>query len=104
MGRKPACLILAVIATLLGSLLPCVNGPSYAASSNISPNMAKWMDPLPIPPVAVPQSNPAYPGADYYEITETQHPHQFNAKLGFWRRYGHTAWQGTPVSIWARRS
>jgi len=55
---------------------------AHAASKSISPNLTKWVDPLPIPPVARPGVNSVYPGADYYEITETQHTHQFHSQLG----------------------
>ena len=44
--------------------------------------MSKWVDPLPVPPVAHKTFNPAYSlWADYYEITESASEHLFNSTL-----------------------
>ncbi len=47
-----------------------------------SPSMTKWIDPLPVPPVATQtyKAGISY-WADYYEITMTAHQHQFNSSL-----------------------
>lgn len=74
---------LMVIAALAATCLVMLGSTqAYAANRNASPNLTKWLDTLPIPPLATPQVNPLYPGADYYEITMTQHTHQFHSKLG----------------------
>ena len=63
-----------VSASLVGGLIQ----PMYAQS----PPMTKWIDPLPVPPVAVPKHLPGMStAADYYEITMTAHTHQFNSSL-----------------------
>ncbi len=56
--------------------------PMSSGARADSPPMTPWLDQLPIPPVATPGVNPGYPGADYYEITETQHTHRFHSQLG----------------------
>jgi len=101
MNKRNACWArqLTVTAVFTMALIAlCVAGPAavYAAKKNSSPNLTKWVDPLPIPPVAVPASNSIYPGSDYYEITETQHTHQFHAKLGpaTVRTYGVSGYPG----------
>lgn len=56
---------------------------SVAAPASASPAMDKWVDPLPVPPVAQEKYNPAYSSwADYYEITMQASQHQFNAAMG----------------------
>lgn len=75
--------------TLLSSLLsvgsmatPCwaQGGPG---TLGVSPLLTKWVDPLPIPPVATPTPQQLMHGwADYYEIAMTQHTHQFHSELG----------------------
>lgn len=81
MKPRHAYLALSVAASLLGSSLTCITG-DRACANLISPDLTPWVAPLPIPPVALPQNNPAYPGADYYVITETQHKHRFHPELG----------------------
>ena len=67
-----------VIVLLLAGCLAASSAPAFAQS----PPMAKWADPLPVPPVAVKTFNPAYSGwADYYEITMSASQHQFNSGL-----------------------
>ncbi len=49
----------------------------------VSPTLTKWVDPLPIPPAAVPKTKAGISNwADYYEIAMTQHTHQFHSELG----------------------
>jgi spore coat protein A len=72
-------IVLAVLVSMV--LVVAFSDRSEAANSNISPNLKKWMDPLPIPPIATPGADALYPGADYYEITMTQHAHQFHSQL-----------------------
>ena len=67
------------IAVLLGAGLMGIGNPAYAES----PVMSKWVDPLPVPPVAVKTFKPLISRwADYYEINMTASQHQFNASLG----------------------
>ncbi len=67
------------IAVLLGAGLIGIGNPAYAQS----PSMVKWVDPLPVPPVAVETFKPLISGwADYYEINMTASQHQFNSSLG----------------------
>ncbi len=67
-----------VVAALL------VAGPlGQAQALGVSPPLTKWMDPLPIPPAAIPKVKPGISSwADYYEIAMTQHTHQFHSELG----------------------
>ena len=54
-----------------------------AVADAASPPMAKWVDPLPVPPVATKTFNKLISGwADYYEINMTSSQHQFNSDLG----------------------
>ncbi len=54
-----------------------------AVADAASPPMAKWVDPLPVPPVATKTFNKLISGwADYYEINMTSSRHQFNSDLG----------------------
>jgi len=52
------------------------------AEEHVSPPMTKWVDALPVPPVAAPIVNPLKKGSDYYEIAMTAHPHRFHSDLG----------------------
>ena len=56
-------------------------GMSTPASAK-SPSMAKWVDPLPVPPVATKTYKAGISDwADYYEITMSASQHQFNSGL-----------------------
>ena len=56
-----------------------MSNPAYAQS----PAMAKWVDPLPVPPVATTTVKPSISSwADYYDITMTASQHQFSSELG----------------------
>ena len=79
MVKGTARLIVATGAALVGAAL--IDSLGHAAFAQ-SPYMTKWLDALPIPPVATAHNNPAYPGADFYQITETQHQHWFHSELG----------------------
>ena len=69
---------IALAAVVLAACLLAVATPALAQS----PAMSRWVDPLPIPPVAHKTFNPAYsPWADYYEITESASEHLFNSTL-----------------------
>lgn len=62
------------ITVLLGAGIMGNSLPAYA-----SPPMAQWVDPLPVPPVAVKTFKPLIsPWADYYEINMTASQHSFN--------------------------
>jgi spore coat protein A len=62
------------IAVLLGAGLVGMGDVAYG-----SPPMAQWVDPLPVPPVAVKTFKPLIsPWADYYEINMTASQHSFN--------------------------
>jgi spore coat protein A, manganese oxidase len=68
------------LAVLALALILAMGLTSAAAAS---PLMAKWVDPLPVPPVATKTFNPLYSGwADYYEINMTASQHTFNRDLG----------------------
>jgi spore coat protein A, manganese oxidase len=68
---------------LLLGLALLVMGLMTAVPALASPSMDKWVDPLPVPPVAQQTFNPMYSSwADYYEITMQASQHQFNAALG----------------------
>ncbi len=73
---------MALIATALVAGLVGQSGSTAYANNGVTPPLTKWVDALPIPPVATPAANPAYPKADYYEITLTAHQHQFHSDLG----------------------
>jgi spore coat protein A len=68
------------IAVLLGAGFMGLSTPAYAQS----PAMVKWVDALPVPPVATTSKKPKgmSPKADYYEITMTASQHQFHTNLG----------------------
>jgi spore coat protein A len=66
---------------LVGVLCLLGSGPAHAGGG-ISPAMTKWVDPLPVPPVASPIPNGLKKGSDYYEISMTAHQHQFHSDLG----------------------
>lgn len=78
MKAKALCFtIIGIIALLSLSLAVCK--PSYAQS----PQMAHWVDALPIPPVATKTFNARVSSnADYYEINMRASQHQFNKSLG----------------------
>jgi spore coat protein A len=68
-----------LLAVALGLVL--VLGLTSVADA-ASPPMAKWVDPLPVPPVATQTFNKSISGwADYYEITMSASQHQFNSGL-----------------------
>ena len=68
-----------IIIVMLGLGLMGMGGPAYAQS----PPMTKWVDPLPVPPVATKTVKPLISlWADYYEINMTASQHQFNSALG----------------------
>jgi FtsP/CotA-like multicopper oxidase with cupredoxin domain len=68
-----------IIIVMLGLGLMGMGGPAYAQS----PPMNKWVDPLPVPPVATKTVKPLISlWADYYEINMTASQHQFNSALG----------------------
>ncbi len=64
-------------AFLTGNVLPQRIEQAYAATKPLD----QWIDPLPIPPVATPIPNAAYPGADYYVIPMAQGMHKFHAQF-----------------------
>jgi spore coat protein A len=67
------------IAVLLSAGLMGISNPAYAQS----PTMDKWVDALPVPPVATETFKPLISWwADYYEINMTASQHQFNSSLG----------------------
>ena len=77
--RPAAGLSLLILAVAL--LIAALSG--FAATAQASPPMAKWSDPLPVPPVAQKTFNPAYSSwADYYVIDMRQSQHTFNSSLG----------------------
>jgi spore coat protein A, manganese oxidase len=66
------------VGVLLGAGLLGTGMPASAQS----PPMAKWVDPLPVPPVAVKTYKPLISSwADYYEINMTASQHQFFQSL-----------------------
>jgi spore coat protein A, manganese oxidase len=69
------------IAILLGLSLMGTGKTAYA--QNGSPQMAQWVDSLPVPPVATETYKPLLSlVADYYEIDMKASQHQFNSGLG----------------------
>jgi spore coat protein A len=69
LGVTVVCIVAALGAGVLGT-----STPGYAQS----PSMQRWVDPLPVPPVAVQTYKPLIsPWADYYEINMTASEHQF---------------------------
>ncbi len=78
MRSRSVSLILTLMAVLLGGMILLTSRQAHASS----PRMAKWVDPLPIPPVATQTFKPGVSSwADYYEITMTAHKHWFNSSL-----------------------
>lgn len=69
---------------VLLSLVVTGSRPALAEQPmGVSPTLTRWVDPLPVPPIATPRVKPGISGwADYYEITMTQHAHQFHSELG----------------------
>ena len=51
------------------------------ADGGVSPPMTKWVDPLPVPPVASPRPNSSFKQSDYYEIAMSAHQHRFHSDL-----------------------
>ncbi len=77
MKKRDLGLVVLAAALLIAGILG-IAAPAQAAS----PGMSKWVDPLPVPPVAQKTFNPAYSGwADYYVIDMRASQHQFNAGL-----------------------
>ena len=67
------------MAVLLGAGIVGNSLPAYAQS----PPMERWVDPLPVPPVAATKFKPLISfWADYYEINMTASQHQFHRDLG----------------------
>jgi spore coat protein A len=78
LGMTIACVAVVLCAGLLGT-----TGPAYAQGPPPSPVMVKWVDPLPVPPVATTTYKPLIsPWADYYEINMTASQHTFHRDLG----------------------
>jgi spore coat protein A len=70
-------LLVLAVALLAAGLL------AIAAAAQASPLMDKWVDPLPVPPVAQKTFNPAFSSwADYYVIDMRASQHKFNSSLG----------------------
>jgi spore coat protein A len=57
------------------------------------PPLKKFVDPLPIPATAIPDSS-VYPGADYYDIAMRQSSWQFHRDLGPAKAWGY--WAANP--------
>ena len=71
--------LLMIITMLLGAGLMGISPPAYADS----PTLARWVDPLPVPPVATKTYKPLISSwADYYEINMTASQHSFHRDLG----------------------
>ena len=67
------------ITVLLGIAIMGNSLPAYAQS----PPMEKWVDPLPVPPVATTTFKPLISlASDYYEINMTASQHKFHRDLG----------------------
>ena len=78
MKKRGLGLVVLVAALLVAGILG-IAAPAQAAS----PDMARWADPLPVPPVAEKTFKPGISSwADYYEITMSASQHQFNQDLG----------------------
>jgi spore coat protein A, manganese oxidase len=78
-------------AATLGVLLPWqISFPRASARSLASPHLTKFLDALPIPPVAPQAANAPYAGVDYYEIAMKPGTWQFHSQLqpaptwGYW--------------------
>jgi spore coat protein A len=68
-----------LIIVLLGAGLMGISTPAYAQS----PPLTKWLDPLPVPPVAAKTFVPLLSRfVDYYEINMTASQHTFHSQLG----------------------
>jgi len=85
MGNLSRCTLLVAL-FLVGGLLATslIGGPGGTAyaDNGVSPAMTKWIDPLPVPPVATTTFKPLISWwADYYQINMTAHQHQFNSSL-----------------------
>jgi spore coat protein A len=75
----PGLAFVMALTALLGAGSMGLSAPANAQS----PTMARWVDPLPVPPVATKTFNPAISWwADYYEITMSASQHKFNRDLG----------------------
>jgi len=77
-------LTIVCIAVLLSAGLMGISAPAYAEDPPPSPLMERWVDPLPVPPVATTAKRPkdVSPKADYYEITMQASQHRFHRDLG----------------------
>ena len=94
-------LMIICITVLLGAGLMGISTPAYAQS----PSMDKWVDPLPVPPVATKTFKPLISlWADYYEINMTASQHQFHRDSGPGSPSGPTGSPGRRPSCSARRS
>ena len=79
MKARNLVLTIVCLAVLLGTGLMGIGTSAYAQS----PAMAKWVDPLPVPPVAATKLKPLISiWADYYEINMTASQHKFHRDLG----------------------
>jgi len=68
-----------MITVLLGAGLMGIGHPAYAQS----PPLTKWVDPLPVPPVATKTFVPLLSRlVDFYEINMTDSQHKFHSELG----------------------
>ncbi len=77
MKKRSLSFIVLVGALLVAGIL------AIAAPAPASPAMNKWVDPLPVPPVAQKSYNPAYSSwADYYVIDMRASQHWFNSGMG----------------------
>ena len=81
MKKRGLGLVLLVLAALLVAGLMGIAAPASAASPDMT--ATKWMDPLPVPPVAQKTFKPGISSwADYYEIDMRASQHTFNVGLG----------------------
>ncbi|GII56904.1 spore coat protein A [Planotetraspora thailandica] len=67
-----------------------VTGIGVAWGARRRGGMRKFTDPLPIPPVAVPDTS-SHPGIDYYELTMRQSTWRFHRDLGVAQAWGYWA-------------
>ena len=83
MKRRTLGVTIVCIAVLLGAGLMGLSNPAYAQSPPAkSPPMEKWVDALPVPPVATTTFKPLVSSwADYYQINMTASQHQFHSDL-----------------------
>ena len=78
MKARNFALAMIAVAVLVGAGLMGMSTTAYAQS----PTMPKWVDPLPVPPVATKTHKAGISNwADYYEITMSASQHQFNSGL-----------------------